>query len=267
MRGLGWIPDPPSASDFDAAEHLKALPIPYSASNRDLVPAIIDQGQLGSCTANATAYALRAAMMLVLATMGITEVPELVSRLFLYYLARATQGGQNVDSGTWLRLIFEVLNKFGFCPESVWPYSDSTLGQLPPFTQLPTHHAFAKAFDQRAPTEYRRIFETGYARIDVIKQAISQRHLVVFGTPVSKQFCQGAFDPTVALNPPNDADIAGGHAMALAAYDGDDFDIPNSWGVGFGDGGWVKFSADYLAWAQSNDFWIVSKAPVYQAAA
>ena len=262
MNGLGYLPDPPKAEDWSATEALGLGPVPASADNSDLVPSLLNQGGLGSCTANAAAYAIRASMLVL----GVLN-PEFISRLFLYYLARATHGMALVDSGSYLRAIFEVANKFGFCPESIWPYTDQTMPEADgrpakPF-RMPSQKALRAAYDQHAPTEYRRIWETGYDRIDVIKRALAARQLVVFGTDVSSSFVNGASGGAGALPPPVSEPIAGGHAMCLARFKGDDFEGPNSWGT-FGDlGGWFRFSADYLAWERTRDLWIVKYAPPF----
>jgi C1A family cysteine protease len=260
-RGLGYLPDPPqkAAIDWSATEILKAAPLPPSASNADLVPDVLQQGRLGSCTANAAAVALRACMLL----RG-DPSPEIASRLFLYYLARATHGAQTADTGTFLRAIFQVANKFGFPRESEWIYSDDTDPRTGKAFMLPDSTAFRAAFDQSSPTEYRRIYETGYDRIDTIKRALAERHLVVFGTDVSERFCNGDIDGGNPIPPPaNREPIGGGHAMAVEGYDGDTFTIVNSWGAGFGNEGRCAFSADYLAWEKTRDLWIVRFAPAF----
>lgn len=289
--GLGWIPDPeksPSEEpDWTADEALLALPAPpEKASASHLVPAILHQGSLGSCVTNAVAVAVRASQMkqagvitpklkltdpptsplsgnevLAPTNSAVASVPPLMSRLFTYFLARSTHGAQNVDSGTYIRAAFETLNKFGFCPEREWAYEDSVEPTARVF-RVPSHKAFRAAHDQREPTEYRRITETSYARIDVIKRAIANEHLVVFGTVVSKKFQLGIITKE-GLKPPIGEPIAGGHAMCIDGYDGDDFSIVNSWGAGWGHAGRCRFSSDYIAWDQTRDLWIVTKAPLW----
>ena len=265
MSGLGYLPDPvQDKPDWDAQELLGSVRLtPSEADNSDLVPSLVNQGGLGSCTANAAGYAIRASMLLL----GMVN-PEFVSRLFLYYLARATHGATGMDTGTWLRAIFEVANKFGFCPESVWSYTDQTADDAPgvpakPF-RLPSHKAFRAAYDQHQPTEYRRIYESGYDRIEAIKKALAARHLVVFGTDVSRAFQAGAAGGAGALPPPIGMEMAGGHAMCLAKFKNDEFEGPNSWGRSGDHDGWFRFSADYLAWEKTRDLWIVRYAPPFQ---
>ena len=251
MVKLGYRPDPPKTTDFPASELLAAAPPPPpSASLKHLVVEVLDQGAHSSCVAHAILQAVRCSHR----AQGIAQ-PELGSRLFGYYLSRAYHHDTANDSGTYLRLFFQALNKFGFCPESIWPYDKD-------FSDMPPQSAFRAAFDQASPTVYRRIDATGADRLDAIKRAIAGGFPVCFGTDVDSAFCSNQLAEPV--RPPT-ANIAGGHAMMVGGYDGDTFEVVNSWGS-WGDAGWVKLSGDYLAWDGTRDLWIVEKAPVYSGA-
>lgn len=264
MRGLGYRPDPRKqvAEDWSATELLGARAVPGAASARHLVK-ILDQGGLGSCTCNAAMQAARASHL----KQGAPESTPFGSRLFAYFFARATHHDTGVDSGTYLRAVFEVMNKFGFPPESVWPYSDESFPGAQ-FTKQPGMTALRAAYDQSKPTQYRRIYESGYDRVDVIKRAIAAQHLVCFGTDVSEHFCSDfSANEGKLIDPPTGMKIAGGHAMCVGEYDEHGAGIVNSWGESFGDRGWARFSWDYLAWDQTRDLWIVESAPRFSEAA
>lgn len=255
VRGLGYRRDPPKPAgakpDRDAAPTLGTAPPPPSAWNSDLVLGMLDQDRASSCVANAIAQAIRMAHVKA----GVIQ-PLLLSRLFGYYLSRAEHGEQDVDDGTYLRMFFKALNQFGFCPETYWPYDLDNINTEPPGS------AFWAGFDQRTPTVYERISSAGPARIDDIKRAVAAGFGVCFGTDVSEQFCAGELGEG-PIAPPVGLPIAGGHALVVDGYEGDAFSIVNSWGTGWGDGGRCTFSADYLAWPQTTDIWIVAKAPEY----
>jgi C1A family cysteine protease len=256
MPKLGWLPDPPKAAheraDFEADFILRAMPPPPAAANiRHLVTSVLDQGNIGSCVANAILQAVRCSHV----KQGIAN-PQLGSRLFGYYLSRAYHHQTNEDSGTFLRLFFSALAKFGFCPESVWSYSDD--GEK--FREMPPMAAFRAAFDQANPTTYRRIAASGADRLDQIKRAIASGYGVCFGTDVDGAFTSNQLSEPI--KPPS-GNIAGGHAMMVGGYDGDVFEICNSWGTGWGDGGWCRFSDEYMAWDKTRDLWIVEYAPRY----
>jgi C1A family cysteine protease len=256
MRNLGWLRDPHKrpgeTQDQDAAATLKAVTVPQSASLESSVQ-IIDQGHLGSCVWNAIAQAVRISHVKA----GVSQ-PKLLSRLFGYYFSRAYHHQTNEDSGTFIRYGFSVLNKFGFCPEELWTYSDGP----DKFRKMPGWQAIQGAYDQRSPTTYQRIYDDGDARLLAIKQAIAAGYAVVFGTDVSVDFCNGTL-ASDGEKPPIGKSIAGGHAMCVVGYNGNLFRVANSWGSDFGDRGFVNFTGDYLKWANTNDLWIVQHSPKY----
>lgn len=262
-RGLGWKKDPPKAPnetpDRLARRRLGLAPPPPSASCRHLIVDILDQGQLGSCVANAGMQALRASQV----RQGAVN-PPLGSRLFGYYLARAYDHDTANDDGTFARNFFQAVTKFGFPPETAWPYSDDS-GPGSRFRQMPPIEAFREAIDQSAKMavpSYERIDTTGAERILDVKRAIAAGHLVCFGTTVSTAFCNGDLG-TGPIKPPIGLPAAGGHEMVFAEYDPDGVGVVNSWSKDFGDGGWVRFSWDYVAWEATDDLWIVTTAPEF----
>lgn len=250
-------PDTGVAQDYSASEVLRATALPKAQDNRDLVR-ILDQGRLGACTANAALQCVRASHLVQGASMDV----EFGSRLFAYLFARATHGEVQSDGGTYLRAIFEVLNKFGFPPESVWPYDDNPDPKKGRFTKMPGMTAMRAAYDQSKPTEYRKVYETGDARLNVIRRALANRQLVCFGTQVSNDFCDGKVQPGEPVLPTSPGESAGGHAMAICGYDAQgNFDIANSWGTDFGDNGFFTASPEFLTSPDANDFWVVRSAP------
>ena len=257
--GLGWIPDskktPGQKQDYNAEVVLyQASDLPSAVSNRDLIVSILNQGRLGSCTANAAMQAVRGSHI----KQGAVN-PPLGSRLFPYYGARASIGQTAVDSGASLRDLFWNLAHFGFCREDIWPYSDDTsAGAL--FARMPSSNAFRMAYDQSAV--YRKILTGGAELVLDLKRALAARYLVVFGTLVGDTFVSNPGDKPIS--PPNQDTILGGHALAVDGYDeGDNFDIVNSWGPEFNGDGHIQFTADYLTWQSSGDFWIVDAAPIF----
>jgi C1A family cysteine protease len=253
---LGWFRDPPKLPgqrpDLDAEELLSAkirVPPPF-ASNRHLILTVLDQGQLGSCVANAITQAVRASHV----RQGV-EHPRIASRLFGYYLSRAYHHATQIDDGTYLRTYFQALDKFGFCPETAWPYDVSR------FADMPSGAAFRAGFDQHSPTIYRRISTAGATRSDDIKRALAAGYLVCFGTLVSEEFL--GLNNYHAVEAPIGKSIAGGHALCAVGYDGDVFEICNSWGFEWNDGGYCWFDRSYMEWEETTDLWIVEQSPRY----
>jgi C1A family cysteine protease len=248
-RKLGWVPEPPDARDLPASERLgSAGPVPQSSDNGNLILSILDQGHLSSCVANATVQALRASHV----KQGAIN-PPLASRLFAYYIARRMHGAEKTDAGTYVRSCFAAISKVGFCPEYAWPYNEDV-------NQMPGIGALRLAMDQRQPTEYRRIFETGSQRVDAVKRALAAGHLVVFGTQIDAAFF-AVKDEVVSV--PSGA-VVGGHAMTITQHEGDVFKVCNSWSSDWGDRGFWSMSADYVAWFGTSDLWICEASPRFQ---
>src|SRR5690349_16381188 len=95
----GWIPDLP-----DARDHMYAAPprvlaaLPPQVDLRPHCPLVLDQGELGSCTANAIANAHFFDQQQQNARGAF-----LPSRLFIYYNERAMEGTVRFDAGAMIR--------------------------------------------------------------------------------------------------------------------------------------------------------------------
>jgi hypothetical protein len=235
-----------------ATRQLLAIPPQVKLSN--LITAILDQGGLGSCAANAVTQALHAAHT----REGVAEAP-FTSRLRLYRYARVILGDPTADSGTSLRACFDVIRKLGFCAEDAWTYDDGP----EKFKLLPPAEAEREAHDQLGDIGYYRIDSVGEQRCEDVRAAVAAGYVVAFGTQLSSRFA-GYTAGSLPLDPPAPGDpILGGHALCVAGYGTGYFDIVNSWGPGWGDRGWCQFTDAYIADARSTDFWIVEGAPLY----
>lgn len=254
MRALGYIPDPPKGvnerPDFDAALRFDRFSPPSSADLTSRVVEVLDQGRLGSCVAQAALQAIRIRDKIE----RVNAVPPLGSRLFLYYLSRATHHATGYDTGTNLRSAFGALARFGVPPEDAWAYDD-TPGPGAPFTRMPSSDAFRRAYDARRVIRYERIYDVGTERLDLLRRAISDGHPVCFGLDVTADFVEERFDPSVPL-PPFESRRIGGHAMVLVGYDPDGFLALNSWGQRWGVGGTCRLSNE-LVRSQLRDLWTV----------
>jgi len=253
MYAIGYMPDSdyPDERDKDAKDILTA-DTHDSATLSHWVVEVLNQRNLGSCVANAGFQAIRMSQR----CQNVAVIPPLGSRLFGYYNPRTYHDAEDDDNGTYIRFFFKALNKFGFCPESKYPYYTDK------FADKPDHGIYRAAIDQKDPTDYYRIRGTGDDRIEAIKKAITQGHPVVFGTTVTGKFCRGDADGII---PRPTGGYRGGHAMVVEGFnDAEEYCvILNSWGSGFGDGGRCKFSYDYMTWSRTSDLWVVRSAPSY----
>jgi len=259
-RAFGWVPPAPHVVEslkfagLKAAVKLKdAPPVPDAVGLAWLVQ-IVDQGPLGSCVANAGFQAIHGEMD----GEPDSPEPEFPSRLWGYQLALAEQGTEGQDVGTNVATFFDVIAAHGFPRERHWPYDVTAIGQRP------SPSAWRLAHDQRdvARVDYHQI--AGDV-IGQVKQALAAGHLVAFGTRVDENFCANNLQPV--NEPPMAASTVGGHALTICGYKttpfGVVYQIANSWGPEWGNGGFCWFSEPYLTAAYSGDFWFCSSAPAY----
>src|SRR5665648_1279940 len=134
----GWRPDLQDQRDFQYKVTAPAV-LPAKVDLRAQCPPVYDQGQLGSCTANAIAGALQFDE----AKQGEADT-TLLSRLFIYYNERVMEGTVGTDSGAMIRDGIKTVNAVGACPESEWPYD------IARFPEKPSDACYADAATHRA---------------------------------------------------------------------------------------------------------------------
>ena len=135
-HGFGWIPNRanPNALRF-AAHPASTIPAAALPPRKFLVcPPSVDQGALGSCTANACAHIV--AILELVVGMWVW-----ISRLMVYREARLLLGAQYLtqDSGAMPDDALAVVAGGKAGPESLWPYDVSK------FTVKPGADAYAAA--------------------------------------------------------------------------------------------------------------------------
>ena len=141
---LNWRPDLPDIRDHLFAEHnaVNAAALPDHVDLPPKCPPVVDQGQIGSCTANALVGAL--------GFLHGSPAAVIASRLFVYYGERVIEGDVRQDAGAEIRDGVKVMKKLDAPPEADWPYVVSKFASKPP------KKAFTDALKQRVST-YQRI--------------------------------------------------------------------------------------------------------------
>jgi C1A family cysteine protease len=242
----GWTPDIP---DFRDKMYGALRPVPAKLPKHvDLRPhcsPVEDQGQLGSCTANALVGALE--FLLIKDKVRFSNL----SRLFVYYNERVIEGTVNSDSGAMLRDGIKTLAKQGVCTETNWKYDIDSFAKKPP-----------KGCYQQA--EKHQILS--YARIntvDEMRATLAEGFPFVFGFAVYESFESQHVAKTGILNMPEAGEKQlGGHAVLAVGYDDESqrFFVRNSWGTGWGMKGYFTIPYSYLADRNlADDFWTIRR--------
>jgi len=242
----GWLPDLPDTRDqlYSAVYKIPAK-LPGKMDLRKLCAPVEDQGQLGSCTANALAGALEYLERKARPKANVIDV----SRLFIYYNERVIEHAVNSDNGAMIRDGIKSLAKQGVCEESMWPYVISQ------FAQRPSAACYAQAL-QHTIAAYQRLSTT-----DEMRACLADGYPFVFGFSVYESFeSQAVAASGVADLPKKGEKLVGGHAVCAVGYDdaAKRFLVRNSWGTNWGQKGYFTLPYAYLADRNlSDDFWTI----------
>jgi C1A family cysteine protease len=244
--GYGWVRDLPDARDFSYAAPLFRFPsgLPTSVDLRSECPPVYDQGQLGSCTANAIGAAIEFDQI----KQGAADfVP---SRLFIYYNERAIEGTIAQDAGAQIRDGMKSVATLGAPNETDWPYDISQFAQKPPMV----------AYD-----DAKQDIVTSYSAVPrdttQMRGCLADGFPFVLGFTVYESFESQAVADSGILNMPASGEkVLGGHAVLAVGYDDGKraFIIRNSWGSNWGIKGYFWMPYEYLQSDHlSSDFWTV----------
>ena len=244
----GWLRSP--EDDRDKIANPSGLVIKDEVDPRrgNKMPAVYDQGNLGSCTANAVGAALQFDHSLDLAP----EHARRPSRLDIYYGERKLEGfPANEDTGAYGRDGFKFAAQTGYVLERAWPYDINTFAGPPPADK--TRHKLTKPYAV-VPRD-----------IDQIKAVLSNHQTMAFGFTVYESFESSEVANTGIVPMPRAGEqTVGGHEVLAIGYL---HDMPNhvlcrnSWGTGWGLNGYFFMPWAYLMDADlSDDFRTIVRA-------
>jgi C1A family cysteine protease len=246
-RRYGCRPDRPDGRDhrfalswFSPARYMPEALLPAAVDLRASMPPVMDQGELGSCTAHGVTAALRFNLI----DTGRPDVP--LSRLQLYYDSRALEGDVGADAGAEIRDVIKCAAR-GVGRETLWPYAPAR------WTEKPPASVYADAVN--------------FAAIDYQRVAVSARGLrtalyvgrpVVIGVTLFASFESDVVAASGRVPMPGRGEReVGGHCMVVCGYGpGETFTVRNSWGDAWGDRGDAYLPAAYLE-AYGRDFWTI----------
>ncbi|MBI3391801.1 MAG: cysteine protease [Nitrospirae bacterium] len=286
--GMGWLPDYPDFRDY-TIEHDEVTPSLKLLGQKDSVKAMLtkvgaakaakvslppsvdlrawcspieNQGSLGSCTANAG--------------VGIVEYFERrafgkhidASRLFLYKVTRNMLRWTG-DTGAFLRTTMGAVTLFGVPPEEYWQYV------VADYDKEPAAFCYALAQNYQAISYYRLDppGTPGNVLLNQVKSNLAAGLPSMFGFTVYSSYTQAAATGKIPYPTPGEK-IVGGHAIVAVGYD-DGMKIKNtnpkavettgallirnSWGTGWGSGGYGWLPYDYVVKGLAVDWWSLLK--------
>lgn len=215
--------------------------LPSKIDLRDKFPPAFDQGELGSCTANALCGIL---------AYNISNF--MGSRLFLYYNERKLENDLQDDSDTLLHDGITCLQNYGICLENDWEYD------LNNFAIKPPESCYISALNHKA------INVTNiYNDITHMKTSLVNGFPFVVGISIYSSFeSYNVINSGIVPMPTKYDKLLGGHAVLCCGYDDSKqvWIMRNSWGVNWGDHGYFYLPYLYLLDSSlATDLWNIVK--------
>lgn len=231
--------DPDNLYTFE----LSRAPLPKLVDLRKNCPSVYDQGDLGSCTANAICAAYQFDQMKQKA-----KTIFMPSRLFLYYNERALEGTISTDAGAFISDGVKSISTTGICPETQWPYVISKFSTKPPTSCYNS----AKSYKC---SSYKQI----NGSLQQLKQGLANGFPIIFGMDIYDSFESLTVEKSGIVPMPAPTEkLLGGHAMLIVGYDDSkqSFIVRNSWGTSWGIQGYCYIPYAYLSNPNmASDFW------------
>jgi papain like protease len=230
-------------------ERLGNRALPPKVDLRPHLTTIENQGETNSCVANAVAGAYE-----YLVKRYLDEDAYDVSRLFIYYNARAIEGDDIEDTGSIIADAIEGLKQHGACSEETWPFDTKAINAAPSEEAYAEAKHFVIEDTEAVPTD-----------LEAWKSCLAEGYPIIFGIMLYKSFDAQRQKGLVPMPTDNEAarGTHAGHAMLCVGYSDADkvFIVRNSWGPDWGDSGYCYIPYRYLISDKHNggDSWIIRR--------
>lgn len=256
-KGLGRKRDHHDARDLflptTLHEALAVLPTSVDVFHGLSLP-IYDQGQLGSCTANAGVLYRR---FLAQVYSRYSAPDEDLSRLYLYYHERMLPWNNDTsqDAGAESRDIFFTLQETGVCSENDDPYNEALFAD-PSVNNSPQDNVDAVKYKIGG---YHRVLG-----LQQIRGTLASGYAVTMGFTVYASFENIGSDGIMPM-PSISEDVLGGHEVVIHGYDDGTkrLTVQNSWGGSWGHNGQFYCPYDFVNDENLSqaDFWMGHMGP------
>lgn len=288
-QGCGAIQDSvkehASAPDYEEKYKEAMVGLGDSWGSTDLraySPERHDQGGSSTCVTNAVLRGVEIKRIVNRAEKSGSSIKKVIeeqhvplSRASLYYLCRenTVPDMTDEDSGTRISLAAEMMSIYGVCPEveipgrpkEFWPFSTSLVHLCTPPTWMAMRNAASHKIDAWA-----KIKSSGYDLIEDLKANLMVRNPIAWATSVDSQWSGHRKEPIDVSK----GDIRGMHATLIVGWDpnlcGGVFLIENSWGAGWGEGGFgmatpekiIRDGVDFVVLEDGWEDWSPKFSPV-----
>lgn len=227
---FGWIKEPEDKRDYKYNPRLSTL-LRYS-DLREYDSLIDDQGSTNACVGCAVTSGIE------LLYKKLYNEEKQYSRLMVYYNARNFSFEGLSDTGCYIRDAIKYCNQIGFSEEILNPWSESSV------SDIPSQIAYKNAATHKV-TSYWKI-----ADLDITSMllCLSEGFPFIFGLLLYPSFFDSeetGYVPMPQVTNPAE-DILGGHALLAVGFNNDYIICKNSWGVDFGDNGYLYIPYNYF---------------------
>jgi C1A family cysteine protease len=250
QHAYSWRPSPPDPRNIQTAitpeqiaAHAFGVPH-YDPRGEEIAPSVVDQLEIGSCTANAFRTALLRALYLN------HQIPaEDLSRLHIYGGERTREGTFDEDSGAVGHDAFKFARKEGVALESAWPYGDGS-----------TFDSEADFQRAQATAKYKiKQYSHPHPDAETFKIVLESGKYIAFGFYVYESFEAAEVARTgIVPLPKRGEQLLGGHEVVAVGFltEGDQlyFICQNSWGTEWGQEGFFLFPAEYMFGYGTSDW-------------